>query len=121
MPEAIVLDQDPRLTSGFWCHVFELLVSKLPVSTADHPEPMARPKGSIVLWQMYCAQSQLPKNGENICHSWIFASNNTVHASTRETPFMLTNFAILGQRSRLCTSRVLVGEAHYARSECGRA
>ena len=38
MPESIVLDQDPLFTSGFWRHVFELLDSKLLMSTADHPQ-----------------------------------------------------------------------------------
>ena len=36
MPESIVSDRDPRFTSGFWCHVYGLLDSKLHMSTADH-------------------------------------------------------------------------------------
>ena len=36
MTESIVSDRDPRFTSGFWRHVFELLGSKLHMSTFDH-------------------------------------------------------------------------------------
>ena len=61
--ESIVSDRDPRFMSGFWRHVFELLGSKLYTPTADHPQNNARPKGTIVLWRMYCAQSQLLWNG----------------------------------------------------------
>ena len=42
MPESIVSDRDPRFTSGFWRHVFELLGSKLHMSTADHPQTDGR-------------------------------------------------------------------------------
>ena len=38
MPEPIVLDQDPLFTSGFWRHVFELLNSKVLMSTTKHPQ-----------------------------------------------------------------------------------
>ena len=38
MPESIVSDRDPRFTSGFWRHVFELLGSKPHISTADHSQ-----------------------------------------------------------------------------------
>ena len=38
MPESIVSDRDPRFSSLFWRHVFELLGSKIHMSTADHPQ-----------------------------------------------------------------------------------
>ena len=38
VPESIVSDRDPRFTSGFWCHVFELLGSNVLLSTAGHPQ-----------------------------------------------------------------------------------
>ena len=38
MRESIVLDRDPRFTSWFWRHVFELLNSKVLMSTTKHPQ-----------------------------------------------------------------------------------
>ena len=38
LPENIVLDRDPRFTAVFWTSLFELLVTKLQMSTAAHPE-----------------------------------------------------------------------------------
>ena len=38
MPKSIVLDGDPRFTSDFWRHVFDLLGNKLHMSTTDHTQ-----------------------------------------------------------------------------------
>ncbi|POM73942.1 Hypothetical protein PHPALM_9158 [Phytophthora palmivora] len=38
LPETIVSDLDPRFTGAFWDSLFQLLGSKLTMSTADHPE-----------------------------------------------------------------------------------
>ena len=38
MPESMLLDRNPRFTSGFWRHVFEPLGSKLHMSTGDHSQ-----------------------------------------------------------------------------------
>ena len=38
LPESIVCDRDPRLTSTFWTELFELLGTKLLMSTAAHTE-----------------------------------------------------------------------------------
>ena len=37
-PENIVSNRDPRFTSAFWTSLFELLGTKLRMSTAAHPE-----------------------------------------------------------------------------------
>ncbi|KAE8958889.1 hypothetical protein PF008_g30921 [Phytophthora fragariae] len=42
LPESIVSDRDPRFTSAFWSSLFQLLGTKLSMSTAAHPERMAR-------------------------------------------------------------------------------
>ena len=56
MSESIVSDRDPRFTSGFWRHEFKLIGSKLHMSTADHPRPMAKQNVPIESWRMSCAQ-----------------------------------------------------------------
>ena len=38
LPENIVLDRDPRFTSAFWASLFDLLGTKLRMSTAANPE-----------------------------------------------------------------------------------
>ena len=39
---SIVSDRDPRLTSGFWRHVFELVGRKLHMSTVDDPQTIGQ-------------------------------------------------------------------------------
>ncbi|POM69669.1 Pol protein [Phytophthora palmivora] len=38
LPEIIVSDRDPRFTGAFWDTLFQLLETKLMMSTADHPQ-----------------------------------------------------------------------------------
>ncbi|POM74144.1 Hypothetical protein PHPALM_8945 [Phytophthora palmivora] len=38
LPETIVSDRDPRFTGAFWDTPFQLLGTKLKLSTADHPQ-----------------------------------------------------------------------------------
>ncbi|GMF28856.1 unnamed protein product [Phytophthora fragariaefolia] len=38
LPESTVSDRDPRFTSAFWTALFQLLGTKLSMSTAAHPE-----------------------------------------------------------------------------------
>ncbi|POM80962.1 RNA-directed DNA polymerase [Phytophthora palmivora] len=38
LPETIVSDRDPRFTGVFWDTLFQLLGTKLTMSTADHPQ-----------------------------------------------------------------------------------
>ncbi|KAG3081578.1 hypothetical protein PI124_g18731 [Phytophthora idaei] len=38
LTEAIVSDRDPRFTAKFWKSLFQVLGTRLDVSTADHPQ-----------------------------------------------------------------------------------
>ncbi|KAG3147925.1 hypothetical protein PI126_g12680 [Phytophthora idaei] len=38
LPEAIVSDRDPRFTAKFWKSLFQVLGTRLDMSTADHPQ-----------------------------------------------------------------------------------
>ncbi|POM62562.1 Pol protein [Phytophthora palmivora] len=42
LPETIVSDRDPRFTGAFWDTLFQLLGTKLTMSTADHPQTDGR-------------------------------------------------------------------------------
>lgn len=41
MPATIVSDRDPRFTATFWLRLFELLGTRLMMSTSAHPETRA--------------------------------------------------------------------------------
>ena len=38
VPQAVVHDRDPRFTSSFWSALFEMLGSRVVLSTAFHPQ-----------------------------------------------------------------------------------
>ncbi|POM78877.1 Polyprotein [Phytophthora palmivora] len=91
LPETIVSDRDPRFTGAFWDTLFQLLGTKLTMSTADHPQTDG---------QTECVNRVLEDTLRSICaeapRSWSdqlpmveFALNNVVHASTGFTPFYL--------------------------------
>ncbi|CAI5720524.1 unnamed protein product [Peronospora farinosa] len=65
LPESILSDRDPRFTSAFWAELFQLLVTRLLMYTAAHPETDGQTEQ--------------------------FAINNAVHASTGLTPFFVNN------------------------------
>ncbi|POM74750.1 Putative retroelement [Phytophthora palmivora] len=46
LPETIVSDRDPRFTGAFWDTLFQLLGTKLTMSTADHPQTDVRRSAS---------------------------------------------------------------------------
>ncbi|POM63219.1 Pol protein, partial [Phytophthora palmivora] len=84
LPETIVSDRDPRFTGAFWDTLFQLLETKLTMSTADHPQTDG---------QTERVNRMLEDTLRNICaeapRSWSdqlpmveFALNNAVHAST---------------------------------------
>ncbi|KAG3235910.1 hypothetical protein PI124_g19065 [Phytophthora idaei] len=88
MPLDIVSDRDPRFTARFWQEVFTLLGTQLSMSTADHPQTDG---------QTECVNRVLGGLLKSYAHSfqqWSdclpmaeFAINNSVHASTGNTPF----------------------------------
>ncbi|POM58561.1 Pol protein [Phytophthora palmivora] len=78
LPEAIVSDRDPRFTGTFWDTLFQLLGTKLTMSTADHPQANG---------QMERVNRVLKDTLRSIGVE--FALNNAVHASTELTPFYL--------------------------------
>ncbi|KAG2759213.1 hypothetical protein Pcac1_g28735 [Phytophthora cactorum] len=90
-PETFVSDRDPRFTAAFWQTLFQLLGTRLHMSTADHPQTDG---------QTERVNRVLEDTLRSVCaaapHTWSerlpvveFALNNAVHASTGFTPFYL--------------------------------
>ncbi|KAG3106760.1 hypothetical protein PI125_g13123 [Phytophthora idaei] len=88
MPLDIVSDRDPRFTARFWQEAFTLLGTQLSMSTADHPQTDGQTE------RVNRVLGDLLKSYAHSFQQWIdclpmaeFAINNSVHASTRHTPF----------------------------------
>ncbi|CAI5715548.1 unnamed protein product [Peronospora effusa] len=89
MPESIVSDRYTRFTSGFWGHVFELLGSKLHMSTADHPQTDGQTERINRVVADVLRTIATPKEWSKQLPVVEFTINNSVHASTGETPFFI--------------------------------
>ncbi|POM58158.1 Pol protein [Phytophthora palmivora] len=91
LPETIVSDRDPRFTGAFWDTLFQLLGTKLTMSTADHPQTDGQTERvNRVLedtLRNICAEA--PRSWSDQLPMVEFALNNAVHASTGFTPFYL--------------------------------
>ncbi|CAI5706256.1 unnamed protein product [Peronospora effusa] len=89
LPVAIVSDRDPRFTSKFWKSVFQVLVTRLDISTADHPQTDGQTQrvNRVVedILRSVCAET--PNRWSSMLPVVEFALNNSVHASTGYTPF----------------------------------
>jgi hypothetical protein len=91
MPREIVSDRDPRFTSNFWRSLLELTGTKLAMSTSMHPQTDGQTeRANRTLEEMLrgYVNAQLDDWDEHLTALEI-AYNNTVQASTRQTPFML--------------------------------
>lgn len=89
LPETIVSDRDPRFTSAFWTRLFELLGSRLLMSTAVHPETDGQTERvnrviEDVLRSYATSWSDFLPLAE-------FALSNAVHASSDLTPFFVNH------------------------------
>ncbi|CAI5737343.1 unnamed protein product [Peronospora farinosa] len=89
LPVAIVSDRDLRFTSKFWKSVFQVLGTRLDMSTADHPQTDGQTErvNRVVedILRSVCAET--PKRWSAMLPVVEFALNNSVHASTGYTPF----------------------------------
>ncbi|KAG3019748.1 hypothetical protein PC128_g11362 [Phytophthora cactorum] len=95
LPEAIVSDRDPRFTPKFWKSFFQVLGTRLNISTADLPQTDGQTEhvNRIVedILRSVCAEA--PRRWSGVLLLVEFALNNTVHASTGFTPFYVTGWA----------------------------
>ncbi|POM73701.1 Pol protein, partial [Phytophthora palmivora] len=120
LPETIVSDRDPRFTGAFWDTLFQLLGTKLTMSTADHPQTDGQTERvNCVLedtLRSICAEA--PRSWSGQLPMVEFALNNAVHASTGFTPFYLNGLrrpqVPLTLRGGTVASIVSGGEARKA-------
>ena len=90
LPVAIVPDQDSRFTSKFWKSIFQVLGTRLDMSTSDHPQTDGQTErvNRVVedILRSICAET--PRRWSSMLPVVEFALNNFVHASTGYTPSM---------------------------------
>ncbi|POM69468.1 RNA-directed DNA polymerase [Phytophthora palmivora] len=91
LPETIVSDRDPRFTGEFWDTLFQLLGTKLTMSTADHPQTDGQTErvNRVLEDTLRSICAEAPRSWSDPLPMVEFAFNNAVHASTGFTPFYL--------------------------------
>ena len=98
IPELIISDRDPRMTSRFWQTLNAALGTKLNFSSAYHPETDGQTERVNQVFEdmlrMYCMDQQY--KWEEYLPLVEFAYNNTYHASLKMAPFE----ALYGRKCR---------------------
>ncbi|MCO5602456.1 hypothetical protein L7F22_056588 [Adiantum nelumboides] len=93
MPQSIVTDRDPRMTSLFWKALFENMGTTLKFSSSFHPQTDGRSEeaNSTVLDLLKCYVSEHKATWEHYLPLVEYAYNNTVHTSTGKAPFEIVD------------------------------
>ncbi|CAI5746372.1 unnamed protein product [Peronospora destructor] len=92
LPESIISDRDPRFTSAFWSKLFELLGTRLKMSTEAHPETDGQTERvKRVLEDVLLSYATSFTSWSTFLPLAEFALNNSDHASTGLTPFSVNN------------------------------
>lgn len=92
MPTTIVSDRDPRFTAAFWSRLFDLLGTRLLMSTAAHPETDGQTeRANRVLEDVLRSYATSYSAWSAFLPMTEFAMNNAVHASTGLTPFFVNS------------------------------
>lgn len=92
LPESIVSDRDPRFTSAFWTRLFELLGTRLLMSTAAHPETDGQTeRTNRVVEDVLRSYATSFGSWSSFLPMAEFALNNATHSSTGLTPFFVNN------------------------------
>ncbi|KAG3011395.1 hypothetical protein PC120_g14452 [Phytophthora cactorum] len=91
LPETFISDRDPRLTAAFWQTLFQLLGTRLHMSTADHPQTDGQTErvNRVLEDTLRSVCAAAPCTWSERLPVVEFALNNAVHASTGFTPFYL--------------------------------
>ena len=93
VPESIVSDRDSRFTSMFWKSLWELLGTKLSMSTSYHPETDGQTeRQNRTLEDMLRAFTNYNQDDwDEYLISGEIAYNDSIQASTGETPFYMNS------------------------------
>ena len=93
IPSTIISDRDPRFTSLFWRALFELLGTRLQMSTAAHPETDGQTERvNRVLEDVLRSYATSFSEWSAFLPLVEFALNNSVHVSSGLSPFYV-NYA----------------------------
>ena len=89
LPADIVFDRGPHFSSQFWSRLFELLGTKVNLSSAFHPQSDGQSERVNQVLEQYlrCAVNYNQDNWLDLLPSAEFAYNNSVHSSTKTTLF----------------------------------
>ena len=92
LPTTIISDRDPRFISNFWKSLFKLVGTRLGMSTSFHPQTDGQSeRTNRTLEDMLRAYTNDRHNDWDLHLTPAeFAYNNSVQASTNQTPFFLT-------------------------------
>jgi hypothetical protein len=93
MPTSIVSDRDPRFTSNFWRAFVKLLGTELAMSTAYHPQSDGQTERMNRTMEDMLRGFVGPRQGDWCRYLSMveFAYNNSIQASTVQTPFFLNH------------------------------
>ncbi|KAG3146244.1 hypothetical protein PC128_g24046 [Phytophthora cactorum] len=91
LPETFVSDRDPRFTAAFWQTLFQLLGTRLHMSTADHPQTDGQTErvNRVLEDTLRSVCAVAPRTWSERLPVVEFALNNAVHVSTGFTLFYL--------------------------------
>ncbi|MCO5591065.1 hypothetical protein L7F22_045042 [Adiantum nelumboides] len=89
MPQSIVSNRDPRMTSLFWKALFENMGTTLKFSSSFHPQTdgQSEEANSTILDLLKCYVSEHKATWEHYLPLVEYVYNNTVHTSTGKAPF----------------------------------
>ncbi|MCO5595281.1 hypothetical protein L7F22_049322 [Adiantum nelumboides] len=89
MPQSIVSDKDPRITSLFYKALFENMGTTFKFSSSFHPQTDGQSKeaNSTVPDLLKCYASEHKATWEHYLPLVEYTYNNTVHTSTSKAPF----------------------------------
>jgi hypothetical protein len=110
LPECIISDRDPRFTSNFWKATFDILGTRLDMSTAFHPQTDGQSERAIRTLEQMLRNYVSPRQNDWDDYLGVleFAYNNAVQASTAQTPFFLNS----GRHPATPFTRALPRSAH---------
>ena len=89
LPDDIISDLGPQFASKFSSCLFELLGTKINLSSAFHPQSDGQTEQVNQVLEQYlcCSVNYQQDDWVDLLPLAEFAYNNTVHAATKKTPF----------------------------------
>ena len=91
LPDAVISDRGPQFVAAFTRELYRLLGIKLSTTTAYHPQSDGQTERVNQEMEQFLRSfvNEMQNDWEDLLPLAEFASNNHVHASTQQTPFMV--------------------------------